>query len=234
VQEMEKAMANPDVQKEMAEYMKVMQNPDFMKRMQELREDPELKPMFEEMAKGGPAAVMKYMNDPKYLRLIGSKMGDMPMPGGGAGAGAGAGAAGAAAPQAPPEVTNLLEACKYNDVEAAEDFIAIGKDINTADNEGRTPAHYAAGTGNGAILSELVAAGAALEATDSKGNTPLHYAAGYGRGVAVEVLLEAGADASAKNASGKAPFDLVKLSEQNPINQDEDIMYRLEQAVKSE
>lgn len=33
------------------------------------REDPELKPVFEEMKSGGMAAVMKYMNDPAFLAV---------------------------------------------------------------------------------------------------------------------------------------------------------------------
>ena len=33
--------------------------------------------------------------------------------------------------------------CRYGDEEALEDFIAIGKDINEADKEGRTALHYA-------------------------------------------------------------------------------------------
>ena len=60
-------------------------------------------------------------------------------------------------------------------------------------------------------------------------NTPLHYAAGYGRGDAVALLLEAGADTKALNGTGKTARDLVALSAENPINQDEDLIYKLEQ-----
>lgn len=63
---------------------------------------------------------------------------------------------------------------------------------------------------------------------DSKDNTPLHYAAGYGRGAIVEILLEAGSNVGAKNATGKTPLDLIKLSEENPLNKDEDIVYKLQ------
>lgn len=49
-----------------------------------------------------------------------------------------------AAAGAVPEITTLLEAARYGDLEAVEDFIAIGKEVTTADKEGRTPLHYAA------------------------------------------------------------------------------------------
>ena len=70
----------------------------------------------------------KFWNDEKLLLKISQRLG---------------GAAGGApppqaAPQKPPEVTNLLEACRWGDVEAAEDFIAIGKSVGEADKEGRT------------------------------------------------------------------------------------------------
>ena len=45
-----------------------------------------------------------------------------------------------------------------------------------ADEEKRTPLHWAAGMGHGDVAALLLKEGAALEAADSKGNTPLHYA----------------------------------------------------------
>ena len=45
-----------------------------------------------------------------------------------------------------------------------EDFIAIGKDVNESDEEGRTPLHYAVAYNHAEIVDELVASGANLEA----------------------------------------------------------------------
>jgi ankyrin repeat protein len=36
-------------------------------------------------------------------------------------------------------VNDLLDAAKYGDMEAVEDFLAIGKDVNMKDDVGRTP-----------------------------------------------------------------------------------------------
>ena len=68
-----------------------------------LQEDPELKPMFDEIKTGGMAAMMKYMNDPVFLAKIGEKMqGVLPAEA------AGPSTAAAAA----PEITNILDAAK--------------------------------------------------------------------------------------------------------------------------
>lgn len=100
--------------------------------------------------------------------------------------------------------------CRHGDLEAAEDFIAIGKDVNAADPDGRTPLHYAVAYDRQDILKVLVDATPNLEAVDNKQNTPLHYACGYGRGQCVEMLIDAGANTHAANGSGKTGLDLVK------------------------
>lgn len=64
--------------------------------------------MFEEMQTGGMQAMMKYMNDPKWLAKVGEKLGDIDMPAGG-------GQTSHAPPQASPkapEITNMTEAAK--------------------------------------------------------------------------------------------------------------------------
>ena len=99
---------------------------------------------------------------------------------------------------------------RYGDLEAAEDFIAIGKDVNAADPDGRTPLHYAVAYNQHDVLKVLIDASANLEAEDNKQNTPLHYACGYGRGLCVESLIDAGANTGATNSTGKTGLDLVK------------------------
>jgi hypothetical protein len=74
---------------------------------------------------------MKFWNDEALLAKISQRLGGA----------AGAPPPGARPPpqQAPAEVTNLLEAARWNDLEAVEDFISIGKNVNEGDKDGRTP-----------------------------------------------------------------------------------------------
>lgn len=220
-------MADPTVQKQVAEMTAAMQNEKVQKRFEELRNDPDLEPMFEEIEKGGMPALMKFMNDAEWLAKVGSKMGDvaemLAAGGGGGAAAAAAGRAPAAATGAPtqiPTVNNLFDAAKAGDLEAVEDFVAIGRDVNELDEGARTPLHFAVAYGHADIAKELLGAGANVEAKERQGNTPLHYACGYGRAELVNLLVGAGADASAENADGKTPLELVTGEPRNHLNQD--------------
>lgn len=54
--------------------------------------------------------------------------------------------------------------CRYGDLEAVQDFLAIGKDVNEADADGRSPLHYAVAYSQGEVMEELLSSGANLEA----------------------------------------------------------------------
>ena len=100
--------------------------------------------------------------------------------------------------------------CRHGDLEAVEDFIAVGKDVNEADANGRTPLHYAVAFDHQDVLKTLISAKANVEAKENLQNTPLHYACGYGRGECAEMLVDAGANTHATNATGKTGLELVK------------------------
>ena len=176
---------------------------------------------------------MKWANDRAFLQRLNDALGGEEAIRAAAGGIAPPGASAAAAPAAAPaaEAETLHDAARYGDVEAVEDFIAIGKDINARDSSSRTPIHYAIAFGKGdageEIFNLLLEAGADLTATDEKKNTPLHYACGYGKPFAVRALLDKGCDKKAKNGTGKTPLDLVKLEPKNPINNDADLVAAL-------
>ena len=161
-------MQDPQVQQEMAAMNAMMSDPAMMQKIASLREDPDLAPMFEEIKTGGMAAMMKYMNDQTFLTKIGEKLGDVP---------AAAAPPTTAQQAAPPEINNILDAARYGDVEAIEDFCAIGKG-DMVDEEGRTALHFAVAWDQGAAAGALLENGADVNATDNAGNTALIFACG--------------------------------------------------------
>ncbi|KAL3131959.1 hypothetical protein ABBQ38_007655 [Trebouxia sp. C0009 RCD-2024] len=217
LQAMQEQMQRPEVQEQMKEAQALMQDKGFAEKVEKLKEDPELKQYFEQARSGDPQALMKLMSDPDLTKKVMSKLGQVPQssqapPGPPAGS------------QEAPEINNLWDAARYGDLEATEDFIAIGKDVNAADPDGRTPLHYAVAYDQQDVMRALIDASANLESEDNKQNTPLHYACGYGRGGCVETLIDAGANTGATNSSGKNGLDLVKLSDKNPINADDELL----------
>lgn len=78
-----------------------------------------------------------------------------------------------------------------------------------ADDDERTPLHFAAAHGHVDVCSVLVSAGAGVNAADEDGETPLHYASQLDHGAVVGFLLERGADIEARNAYGRTPLLLV-------------------------
>ena len=231
--QMEGMMKNPMVQQQMQAMNNMVANPEMQKRIASLKDDPAFADFFDDLRKNGPGAMMKWANDGEFLQRLNDALGGEEAIRAAAGGVAPPEAMSAPAAAAPtPEVETLHDAARYGDVEAVEDFIAVGKNINARDSSSRTPIHYAIAFGKGdageEIFNILLEAGADLTATDEKKNTPLHYACGYGKPFAVRALLDKGCDKQAKNGTGKAPIDLVKLEPKNPINNDSELIAKLE------
>ncbi|GAX85579.1 hypothetical protein CEUSTIGMA_g12994.t1 [Chlamydomonas eustigma] len=229
MQKMQEALKNPDAQQQMVQMQSFLQNQKLQERMKTLKDDPEFADIFKDIQKNGMSAMMKYYNDPSFLAKLGDKISDVVPSATDSTASGAAPGSGAPTPQAAPalEITTLLDAAKHGDMEAVEDFIAIGKDVNMRDEEQRSPLHYAAAYAHSEIAGVLIESNADLEAKDSKDNTPLHYAAGYGRTDVVELLLNAGSNTSAKNSNGKTAADLVAQNPQNPLSSNATLLNRL-------
>ena len=96
----------------------------------------------------------------------------------------------------PPKIS-LHQAAKDGNTEAVKLDLADGTDVNTKDDNGRTPLHNVAEEGHKEIAELFIAAGADVNAKNNLGGTPLHEAAASGHKEIVEVLITKGANVNA-------------------------------------
>ncbi len=117
----------------------------------------------------------------------------------------------------------LEKALRSRDYARAERLVAWGADVNTKNEYGMMPLHYAAMYGSAGIARVLLNAKADVDAKDASGETPLHYVAingidvpgrgndveGHGNAGHLEIakmLLNAGANINARDEEGVIPL----------------------------
>ncbi|KAI9771577.1 MAG: hypothetical protein M1839_002770 [Geoglossum umbratile] len=83
-----------------------------------------------------------------------------------------------------------------------EHKVDVEADITGATSDGETALHWAASSGDQAVIELLLDKGADIAAKDSDGETALHWAASGGYEAVVEVMVEKGADIAAKDNYG--------------------------------
>ncbi|MGE0099252.1 MAG: ankyrin repeat domain-containing protein [Hydrogenophaga sp.] len=83
------------------------------------------------------------------------------------------------------------------------------KDLNAQDNNGWTPAHFAAFHGRAGAITALGAARAKLDAADIDGHTPAHIAAFHGHAGAITALGAARANQDAADIDGHTPAHIA-------------------------
>jgi hypothetical protein len=178
----------------------VANNKSEQEKIKMLENDPELKVIFEDIKKMGPAGLQKYYGDEELMRKISAKLGGI-------------------APfkdqletLATTPVT-LHEAARDGKVDQVREFLSKGENVNKKDFKGVTALGYAAGHNQAGAVKILLDAGASL-VVDEQDNTALHFSAGYGRIQILELLLQEGkiANMSPVNKQGKTP---VGVAEQN-------------------
>ncbi|KAJ3683584.1 hypothetical protein LUZ60_013811 [Juncus effusus] len=212
-------MQDPAMSGVMENLMNPSHREQIEERMARMKEDPSLKPILDEIETGGPAAMMKYWNDPQVLQKIGKAMGVGPS-GEARASGSGEDETEEAeeADEAGYEEESILhQAASIGDSEVLKKALDEGADKDEEDAEGRRALHFACGYGEVKCAKMLLEAGAAVDALDKNKNTPLHYAAGYGRKECVALLLEHGAAVTLQNLDGKTPIEVARLNNQADV-----------------
>jgi len=171
-------------------------------KMQQLQEDPELKPMFDDIKANGPDVLMKYLQDENIMRKVSQKLGGIN-------------------PEMMKQLTainessvSLHDAAKRGDLQKMQEFLADGKDVNAKDFKGVTALGYAVGHDQLSVVKVLIDSKANINDVDSAGNSAVHFAAGYGRVKVLEHLLARGANASKANQQGQTPMAVAQQNKQ--------------------
>ncbi len=104
---------------------------------------------------------------------------------------------------------NIHMAALQGNVEAIQQHIAYGSDINQKDDYGSCPLTVATTFGKTEVADLLINAGADLTVKNNDGSTPLHIAAFMCRTDIVKSLLEKGADKTITNNYGHTALQSV-------------------------
>ncbi|KAK9830304.1 hypothetical protein WJX72_010886 [[Myrmecia] bisecta] len=198
-------LKNPEMAQQLVHMQERPADPAQQQALMLLKDDPEMKPMVEDIAANGTAAMEKYWNDTELMSKISQKLSAL-------GVGPPTGPATPAKGSKTGPVEDLHTAAKLGDLEALRRLLEAGADVNKQDARGITPLGVAVGFNKVPVIKELLAAKADVSLLDAKDNSVLHYAAGYGRREAAELLLEAGASLDCRNVDGQTPVDVAELN----------------------
>jgi len=106
----------------------------------------------------------------------------------------------------------LLEAAQNGKLEAVQQLLDKGANVNVRNGDGQSPLFLAAREGYADVVVLLVGRGASLESVTAMGNTPLMRAAISGHAGIVGFLLDKGADPAKKGNGGRTSLDWAKES----------------------
>ena len=102
---------------------------------------------------------------------------------------------------------DLINACKSGSIELINQLIENGADVNTKDDNGWTPLHWAAFRGHEGVVKLLINNKASVDIKNNHAETPLHYAAYNGHEGVAELLLKHNSiDVNATNGYNETPL----------------------------
>lgn len=108
-----------------------------------------------------------------------------------------------------PPTLDIHAATFMGNLEAVNQHIKAGSDLNEKDQFGSSPLTIAATFGKTEVAIALINAGADLNIKSADGSTPLHTASFFCRKEIVEALLEKGADKTLINNYGATALETV-------------------------
>jgi len=109
----------------------------------------------------------------------------------------------------PAKAEGIWASAKAGDLEALEQHVAGGANLNRRDNMGITPMSWAAMAGQQAAVVWLLDNGAKVAAKNKDGVTPLYSAAIFAHAEIVELLLKEEVEINALDEDGKTALDSV-------------------------
>jgi CubicO group peptidase (beta-lactamase class C family) len=112
-------------------------------------------------------------------------------------------------PSGAPPVVSLHLAVLTGDIDAVQQHIEAGSDLNERDSYGSTPLVIATTFGRTEAARVLLDGGADPETRNNDGSAPLQIAAFLGHTEIVRALMDAGADAHSRNIAGSTAYDIV-------------------------
>ena len=102
---------------------------------------------------------------------------------------------------------DIWEAADEGNITEIKRQLDFGKDVNSKNQFGATPLHFAAKQGHKNLAALLITEGADTNAEAYDKSTPLHSAVISGYKEVAEQLITNGADANAKGYEGSTPLD---------------------------
>jgi ankyrin repeat protein len=104
------------------------------------------------------------------------------------------------------KMTGVHVAAYFGLEEVIKALLRNGHELESRDNNGRTPLSWAAENGYDTVVTLLLEKGAELELRDEDGRTPLSWAASYGNDTFVTLLLEKGAELESRDNNARTPL----------------------------
>lgn len=120
----------------------------------------------------------------------------------------------------------LFYASEQGSIQEIKEIFSKGISVNSQDDSGLTPLHYAIIGKNLPAMQLLIDEGAYVDAADKTGLTPLHLAIIKGNREAIELLIQSGASIEAVDQLGYSALLFARLQGSLPYDETEELLIK--------